>query len=252
MLQAVILGIIQGITEFLPISSSAHLVIIPELLGWEEQNGLFDITVHGGTLLALLFTYFPKIKQIIKNKKLVKNIILATLPALLAGGIFITFVQSPKSIHLISTMLILVAIPMILSDTPKNNQIKPTALESLPTRTFFLVGISQTLAFLKGTSRSGITIITGRLNKLDMQTSIDLSFILGIPIIFLAFSYGVFEIATNTPTSLNIFHAAIGFISSFISGIIAIKFMLKFTQKLGLKWFGVYRIILAVILIFTY
>ncbi|MBD3280773.1 hypothetical protein GF389_04590 [Candidatus Dojkabacteria bacterium] len=254
MLEAALLGIVQGLTEFLPISSSAHLVIIPEIFGWEEKDGLFDLTVHGGTLFALLIVYRKQIFKLAKERNgTFTNIAIATLPALFIGGLLVKYFETLKSIYLISFMLIVIGIPMIAVDfqkvTDQKKLEKTNSIRDISLKKTLIIGLAQTLAFMRGTSRSGITIIAGKLCKLDNKTAVDFSFFLGIPIIATGFLYGLIRLIGDQPTEISNSEILIGFLSSFLSGIIAIKLMLKTTERVGFKWFGFYRIILAVFLL---
>ena len=253
MLQAIILGIVQGLTEFLPISSSAHLAIVPEILGWQEQSTVFDLTVHGGTLLAVLIIYRKKIFEIAtQSRKTAMNIVIATIPSLIVGALLLDYLDSLKSNYLIVFMLISIGVLMIIADY-WNRIASPSikTIEEIPFSKSLITGLAQPIAFLRGGSRSGVTILAGKFSGLDNKTAIDFSFILGIPTIAIGFLYGIYELIKDQTADISVGEISIGFFTSFISGLIAITLMLKLTEKIGFKWFGIYRIILAIfILIF--
>ncbi|MBN1331629.1 undecaprenyl-diphosphate phosphatase [Candidatus Dojkabacteria bacterium] len=256
MFEAAILGLIQGLTEFLPISSSAHLVILPELLGWEEHSNLFDVFLHGGTLFALVFTYRDRILKFFLNRENFLKIALATLPSIVAGFFLLDYIDSLKSTLLIAFMLVSIGILLIITDyiaqansKKQISQSEQFSIKQIPGKTSILMGLAQPLAYFRGTSRSGITIITGVFSGLSLKDATNYSFILGIPIISAGVIYSVFELLKDSPESINLAELMTGFVTSFIFGLIAIKIMLTLTQKIGLKYFGLYRIILAVILL---
>lgn len=253
MLEALILGIIQGITEFIPVSSSGHLVLVPELFGWTQQSTSFDVVLHGGTLLALLIFYRKFLINTAldlrekDSQKLVWQILIAAIPAGIIGVLFEDKIDSLfKDLDIVIAMLIIVGLIMIVVDyyyvarSPKR--------EELGYKDALSVGISQPLALIRGTSRSGITIIAGILSGLNLKSAVNFSFLIGIPLIGGAFAVSLLELLT-TPNNENILHLAIGFFASFTTGYVAIKFMLSQINSLGLKWFGLYRIILGIVIL---
>jgi undecaprenyl-diphosphatase len=260
-LHALILGLIQGLTEFIPVSSSGHLALLPKLFGWSEQSTTFDVVLHGGTLLALLTFFYPKLikmgtgflKKDKVSQNLVYKIIIGSIPAGILGAILslgnkITddkIDNIMKNDIFMITMLISVGILLILADYLfKNNKKK---LSEISFKKVNIIGVTQCLSLIRGTSRSGITIIAGLSQKLTREEAAEFSFLMGIPLITMAFSYSVFELITSESSGLTLSSLIIGFIASFISGLIAIKFMLSFLKSKGLAVFGIYRIILALI-----
>jgi len=267
MFQSIILGIIQGLTEFIPVSSSGHLALLPKLFNWEEQSTSFDVILHGGTLFALLFVYRFKLLDIFKSigkdkttNKLVINIVIATIPAAVIGLIFKDTIDDKlKSNWIIAFMLVQIGLLLILADfylkKRKPVQTKKPATSgkgqytSLSSLSALLIGLAQPISFIRGTSRSGITTLAGLTQKMDLKSALDFSFLISIPIITMAFAYGLLDILKNGAGDESFSNMAAGFLASFISGLIAINFMLKFTARIGLKWFGVYRIILGLVVI---
>lgn len=266
---SIVLGIVQGLTEFIPVSSSGHLALIPEILGWKAQSTAFDAMLHGGTLLALLISLRKRILAIttesIKENRfltLFTKVSIATVPTGLIAYIFQDKFDELSSGLVISFMLISIGVLMILSDkffTRKENtkKLKDERLAErkvldIPVVKYLLIGGSQVLALVRGSSRSGTTILTGRALNLSLNEATELSFLLGIPITFLAFSYSIYELIREGISSDELSIMAAGFIASFISGIIAINFMFKFIERLGLKWFGFYRIILGIVALIVF
>ncbi|MBD3363147.1 undecaprenyl-diphosphatase [Candidatus Dojkabacteria bacterium] len=249
--QSIILGIVQGITEFLPISSSAHLVVIPEILGWEAHSTSFDIILHAGTLVAILIFFWKDIRNIIlnlsekNNWKLVLNILITAIPAGIIGFLFKDFIDSYfKSISSISIMLILLGVIMLFI---KDKKIKKR-IETLSLFDSLYIGIGQILSLIRGTSRSGVTIISGKLVGLDLKQSAKYSFLAGIPLLVGVCAYQLLDFYSQGFGQTSPSNLLLGFLSSLLSGLIAIQFLMKILEKWGLKGFGAYRIILGLLL----
>lgn len=253
---SIIYGIIQGITEFLPVSSSAHLLIFHQLFNLKFDSLIFDVALHLGTLFALLIYFRKKLfiylinsftKKINKDSELLIAILFATLPAGLAGYYFENIIDLYlRNIFVISITLILLGILLILADK------KTTAkysLENFGFRKIFGVGIMQALALIPGVSRSGITITSGLFLNLDKKSSAELSFLLAIPIIIGASLKQASEINFTILSSIEIQTLVFGILSSFISGYFVIKYFIKFLEKNSLAVFGWYRIVLGLVLI---
>jgi undecaprenyl-diphosphatase len=249
--QALILGILQGLTEFIPVSSSGHLVLVPTLLGWEVQSTSFDIVVHGGTLLAL-FIFFKKdllklMSSSQRNAKLLLNLILTTIPALIVGLIFSNLIDKHlKDISVIVIMLFVVGVIMIFIDSLSANNKKH--YKELKPLEAFIIGLFQTIAFIRGTSRSGITTIGGSFMKLKIASAAKYAFLGAIPITLAVFVKQLFDFTQEGIGYLSLMSLITGFLSSFISGLFAISFMLNYLKKKGLFIFGIYRIVLAVLI----
>ncbi len=253
MIEAIILGIIQGLTEFIPVSSSGHLLLAPKILGWDEQSTSFDIVLHGGTLLALIIFYnfklLPKKKDsITTTAKEWTKIFLGILPAAIIGGLFEDQIDKTfKSALFAAFMLITIGVTMIYADYFVSKQTK--LKKELSFRNAGIIGLLHPLAYIRGTSRSGITILAGVFQKIELKTAVNFSFIIGIPLIGGAFLLDVYDLIQNGGSGENTAHLLIGFIAAFISGLIAINFMLNTIEKTGLKWFGLYRILLGILVI---
>ncbi len=254
-IQAFILGLLQGITELLPISSSAHLVLLPEISGWELQSTSFDIILHTGTLLALIIYFRKDLSTIVtqfnnptKNKLLI-NLIITTIPASIIGIVFKDLIDEHfKSITIIVVMLITIgAVLLFIAPLSQNNK---KIIAKLTYRNALLIGILQVLSFLRGTSRSGITIIGGITSGLDLKNSIKYAFLAGIPIIAASSLYQLFDFISNGLGNIDLLNLFIGLITSFISSFLAIKFIFTFFKNNRFILFGIYRIILGILIIF--
>jgi len=246
--EAIILGIVQGLTEFLPVSSTAHLILFPWFLGWKgEVNTLtFDIALHAGTLAALLLCFWKDwIELFIKKQKLFGMIILASIPAGVVGFFLNDIVEKNlREPVLISMMLIVVGFIMLAAE--KSEQYKD--MEKTNYMDALSIGIAQAIALIPGVSRSGITISAGLFKGLKREASARFSFLIATPIIAgatvlhlrkLLSSQGLYDFQLLSA----------GIITSFVTGVIAIKFLMNFLKKYPLNIFVYYRFILAVVII---
>lgn len=257
-IQSIVLGIVQGIGEFLPISSSAHLILVPYLFGWEESSLAFDVALHFGTLLAVLVIFFKEwwnlfigaIKNIGKSKKSNEGkmfwyLIIATIPAALAGFLLDDIIEGffRNQIWLIALFLALMGVFIYAGDkwATKYYKGKETKFDKITLKQAFLVGCSQAFAVFPGFSRSGTTILAGRLMGIDKEAITKFTFLLSVPIIAGATVLKVGELAMTT-------EVIIGIVTSFIVGIISIKFLLSYIKKHDFSVFAFYRIIIAIII----
>lgn len=254
-LEAIILGLVQGITEFIPISSSGHLVIASHILGLEGAFA-FDTLLNLGTLMALIIYYRKRIWQIInrlftaKEWKFILKIVSATIPAVIAGYLFEEQITNLNNmIWVVIVMLLILGILMIIIGKAVNNADDRQLEKSLSWRSALIVGLAQALALIPGSSRSGITILAGLRCKLSASKAAEFSFLLAIPIIagasfkMLLSDKGV-EYIQNYPGQL-----LVGNLAAFASGMLAISFFIKWLSTSGLKFFGWYRVGLAAFLI---
>lgn len=255
-LQALILGIVQGLTELLPISSSAHLNLIPWIFNWDIPES-FDVALHFGTLLAIVMFFFKDwlklieggYKQVIKKEKSFEGkmfwyLVAATIPGGAIGFLLDHFIGDSlgKMPLLIAIALIVMGIVLYLVD--KNAPTK-TDYEHMSFKQTFLIGFSQALAFIPGVSRSGVTMTTGRLMGVDRESTAKYSFLLSTPIVFGATLYKFKDFVLNIPFF-------VGVLASFIVGIIVIKFLLEYLKKGSFKIFAIYRVILGLGIIGLY
>lgn len=254
-LNAIIMGLVQGITEFLPISSSGHLVIFSKILDLGNVF-TFDVLLNFGSLLALIIYYRKRIWSIIirvfsgKEWPLLVKVIIATIPAVFIGLIFNDAIESLNGmIWVVIATLMIVGILMIVAGSAKKGADDREIEKSIGWRLSVKTGIAQALALIPGVSRSGITILTGLRNNLSAARAAEFSFLLAIPVIagasfkMLVSAEGIEFIKGNMAAF------AIGNIVSFVSGILAISFLINLISKRGLKDFGWYRVGLASLLI---
>jgi undecaprenyl-diphosphatase len=248
MIEALILGIVQGITEFFPVSSTAHLILLPWFFKWGgELNTLtFDVALHAGTLLALLLCFWRDwIEMLLSKRRLFFLIIIASVPAGVAGFLFNDIIEeSLRSPYIISIALIVFSFVMFFSE----KMFKYRSIENLNFFDAVVIGISQAVALIPGVSRSGITISAGLFRGLDRSSSARFSFLLSTPIIAGATLLHAKKMMTGTAHyDLDLF--LVGFIASAITGLAAIKFLMGFFKKYSLNAFVYYRFLLAAVII---
>ncbi len=256
MFEAVILGILQGITEFLPVSSSAHLIIFPWFFGWQGTiNTLsFDIALHFGTLLALLFYFRRDWIDLLKTARskdgLFWHIIIATIPAGVAGVLLHDSMEQLRSPLVITFTLASVAALMLFTERAKKHS-RGVDIEKVSRKDALIIGIAQACALVPGVSRSGITIVAGLMRGMQRQASARFSFLLSTPVIAGAGALETKKLLTSNDVRIepDIFIA--GIIISAITGYFAIKYLLRFLQNHPLNLFAYYRFFLAFVIIIT-
>ena len=260
-IKTIFFGLIQGATEFLPVSSSGHLLILHELLPLPINNELaFDVVLHLATLLALLIFFRQEIINLLlawlgsfsgqksNDGRLAWLIILATIPALIVGYLFSDLIENKlHSVAIVSAMLIFVGIIFIICE---KIFFKNTGnIYALNWQKSLGVGLAQILAFIPGTSRSGITIIAGLVSGLKRETAVKFSFLLSIPTIAAAGLSQINALFSDNLSNNEIMIYIFSFISAFFSAFLAIKYFLKFSQNHSLIPFAIYRFILAGVII---
>ena len=254
-LQAVVLGIVQGVTEFLPISSSGHLILVPHLFGWPDQGQAFDAVIHIGTFLALVVYFRVELLELLTgalSRRVGWILLVATVPAGLVGLAFNKAIETNlRSPLLIAATTAFWGVIMWLADrTAQPKRPEPgDPLERVGWARGLTVGVSQAIALIPGTSRSGITITAGLFTGLDRATAARFSFLLGIPITAAAGSYKLLQILKTgiPPGEAGPLTAAT--IVSFLSGWLAVWFLVGFLRRRALTPFVIYRLVLAAIIV---
>jgi undecaprenyl-diphosphatase len=259
-LQAFILGLVQGLTEFIPISSSGHLVLLHYAFGVEETGLAFDVALHFGTLIALIGYFWRdliKFAQALFKKTsethLVWLLIAATVPAAVFGYFLESAAESSfRSVRLVAVTMLTFGLIMLLAEHYYNRRKEHTQLENVTTSQGMTMGFAQAIALIPGVSRSGSTITAGLFMGLDRVAATRFSFLLGIPItagaVLKVFTEGgvLNEVSQNSAVFL------VGIITALLSGLFAIRFMLKYLAGHGLNIFAYYRIALGIILLTTF
>ncbi|MEN3186397.1 MAG: undecaprenyl-diphosphate phosphatase [Atribacterota bacterium] len=240
--QPIILGGIQGLTEFFPISSSAHLIFFYHFFFRETPSLWFDVILHGGTWLAVLLYLYPYYRRLFRRPILILNVLLATVPAGILGYLLEEKVESYFRTQFQLTSLILFFLGVVFLVFRKEG------FKDLGDMTFsesFLVGCAQALALFPGVSRSGITLLTLFALNFKREEAVLFSFLLSLTTIGGAFLKGIYEIrASSLFPSVNLWS---GFIASFACGILACFVLLKVVRHRGLRPFGYYRIVIGII-----
>jgi undecaprenyl-diphosphatase len=254
MFEAIILGIIQGLTEFIPVSSSAHLILFPWFFKWggTVDTLSFDVALHFGTLLALLI-YFRKdwidiLKTIPQKDGMIWKIFLATIPAGVAGVLLHDWIEQTRSPLLIAFTLSIVSVLMILSER-NYNESQRTGIERINLNSAMFIGVAQAFALIPGVSRSGITIVAGLTRNLKRDASARFSFLLGTPAIAGASLIEAKNLVGSEDININIFIT--GIVISAIVGYAAIKYLILFLQRYSLRSFAYYRFFLAFVIILS-
>ncbi|MBR5228118.1 MAG: undecaprenyl-diphosphate phosphatase [Clostridia bacterium] len=271
-IQSIILGVIQGITEFFPISSSGHLIAARYLFGFSDSqmgNMTFDVALHFGTLLAIAIFFFWDFIAMFRDGfkfkgrdgklsfnnltwqgKLLWLVVLGCIPAAIAGILFDDLIEEfiRESVYaplIIAGTLAIMGVLLYFADK-KSKSI--TNIEKLSIKQALIIGLGQMAAIIPGFSRSGTTMTMARVMKLDRESAARFSFLLGAPVMLGA------AILKFKDLSFAMIDAPfiIGVVTSFVVGILAIKLLMLIVKKVGFEWFAIYRVVLAVILVVTY
>ena len=258
LIEIIVLSILQGLTEFLPVSSSAHLILPSQILGWDDQGLAFDVAVHAGSLFAVVLYFRQEVGRMAvswfaslfgkhdSESKLAWLIILGTIPAGLAGFIFKDFIEGNlRTATVIAVTTILFGLLLWWAD--KNG--KQTKGEyQVSIKEVLVIGFAQMLALIPGTSRSGITITAGLMMGLTAKAAARFSFLLSIPLIFAAGGYQTIKLSQQV-MPVDWTAIGLGTVLSFISAYACIHYFLILVEKVGMLPFVIYRLLLGGILI---
>ncbi len=259
-LHAVILGLLQGLTEFLPISSSAHLILLPRLMGWSDQGLLYDVAAHFGSLLAVVIYFRGDLRAIIigwtgslkgergGEARLAWSLIIATIPICLAGLLFSVFIDSVREPQVIAGATVVFGLLLWWADRAGRRH---RSMDEFNLRDALIIGLFQILAMIPGTSRSGITITAGLMLGLTREAASRFSFLLAIPVILIATGYEALSV-TFTGSQVNWLAVAIVILVSFMSAYVAIHYFLKLIERTGMLPYVLYRLILGGIVLLLF
>lgn len=261
-----VLGAIQGLTEFFPVSSSGHLILVPILFGWSDQGLAFDTVMHLGTLAALLWFFRRELISIAvrffkrdadgrRARVFVLKLVVATVPAVIAALLLKELIETSfRSGRLVAFNLALWGLVLLWADrsavSGKDEASPPTggqSVESVSWKQALAVGLAQPLALIPGTSRSGITITAGLFSGLSRAAAARFSFFLSIPVTAGAGLSGLLDVFEQGSGSEGILPLAIGFLSATIWGLFAIRFLLSYVAKRRYDLFVAYRLALALV-----
>ncbi len=257
-LQYFIIGFIQGVTEFLPISSSGHLVLISEVSSWNDQGLFTDIAVHGGTLIAVLIYLRKEIIKIIKNFFQLKSfhniilfkIILATLPAVIVGFFIYSYIEIYfRNLKVVAWASIIFGIILYFSDKKDN---KNNSWDQISFKNAFIIGLFQIMAFIPGSSRAGVTITGARFLGINRTNAAIFSMLLSIPIILASLTLSFLDLTNNSINEVNLQQSFFAAIVACITALLSIHFMMSLIQKTNFNLFIIYRICLGFVLLVFY
>ncbi|NOL49449.1 undecaprenyl-diphosphate phosphatase [Pelistega europaea] len=266
LLKATFLGIVEGITEFLPISSTAHLLIIGDWIGFDAgQDKVYEIVIQLGSILAVMWIYRQRIGQLcvgtIKRQRsellFVRNLLLAFLPAAIIGLMLIKYIKA-----ILNNVFIVYAITLVLGglimlwvenrpgmakhSTDEHVKGQTTSIEDISIKQALIVGFAQCLAMIPGTSRSGSTIIAGMFAGIQRKTATEFSFFLAMPTMIAATALSLYKYGSHLSDS-NLLAVGIGFLFAFLSALIVVKGLLLFVSKYSYRPFAWYRIIFGLV-----
>lgn len=254
-IEAIILGLIQGLTEFIPISSSGHLVIAQTFMNGASEH-LFLEWINIGTVLALIIFFWSRISRILsdifrgKDYRLGLNIAIAMLPAGLVGFMLADFIESNSFFGsawtVVVTLFVIGVVMIVLEKLPKLSKVNDEA--NLPKSRALTIGLAQVLALIPGTSRSGSTIIAGRLMGLNAAKAAEFSFLVSIPIMLGVLLKLAVKAGDRAYFIDNAAAVVVGNVFALISGLIAVGFLMKYLERHSLSLFGWYRVALALVI----
>lgn len=262
LIQSVILGFIQGLTEFLPVSSTAHLALAPWFFRWSDPGLAFDVALHIGTLAAVIYYFWRDFVVIIKefiqsifarsfenypNGKLGLFVIIATIPGALSGFLFEKQAEEAfRNPLIIALSVVIFGIVLYIADKLSSKRKEISDMNLLDC---LVIGVSQALAIIPGVSRSGITIIGGLVRNLKRDSAARFSFLLSAPLISGA---AILESRHLDHTFVTSLSSVAGVLTSAVFGFLAIKYLLRYVQTKSYTVFVIYRILLAVVILFVY
>lgn len=249
MLEILFLSIIQGITEFLPISSSAHLILFSKFFFIKNDNLIIDISLHLGSLLAIIYYFNKEINNFIVNRKLFFLIIISSLPTILIGYFLVKFnlINIFRNIEIISWTTLVFGLLLYFADLKSEKHI---IKKNFNIKTALIIGLFQILSLIPGVSRSGITITAARLLNFKRIESAKISFLLSIPTLAIISLYNIGEIINANNYTITI-ESYFSVLLSFIFSYLTVKYFIEYLKKFSLIFFVIYRVILALI-IFIY
>ncbi len=260
-IQIIVLAVVQGLTEFLPISSSGHLVLVPYLVEWSDQGLAFDVAVHFGSLLAVVVFFRDDIAGLLRGGAQILGgdmrspqaymaiaIALGTVPAAAAGLLFASWIEANlRDPSIIVYTLAGYGVLMALADRYAR---RDKSISEVRIRDALVIGVAQALSLVPGTSRSGVTITAGRLLGFERQDAARFSFLLSAPVILLATVYkGAELVLGEAPVAWS--ELALGVVVSAIVAYLSIEFFMRFVTRIGLAPFAIYRLLLAAVIVYV-
>jgi undecaprenyl-diphosphatase len=261
--QTLVLALVQGLTEFLPISSAAHLILVPELTDWDDQGLTFDVATHVGTLAAVMIYFRHELNRmtaewlgslrgrgLTPDAKLAWAVVFGTIPAALSGLLFHDVISNHlRSAQVIAMTTIGFAVLLLFADTT-GRRLRDE--HGVNWKDVLVIGVAQALALIPGTSRSGITITAALLMGFTRQAAARYSFLLSIPIIALAGGYETLGLVREPEEGVQWGFIALGTLVSGVSAYLCIHFFLKLLARISMLPFVIYRLLLGMFLLFLF
>ncbi|QKF64208.1 undecaprenyl-diphosphate phosphatase [Campylobacter corcagiensis] len=258
-IEAIILGIVEGLTEFLPVSSTGHLILASDVLGLDLEGSdllkCFIVAIQLGSILAIVFLFFDRLRQ---DLTLWIKLMVGFVPTAVIGLLLYKSIKSLFNPEVVAYMLIIWGIIFIVVELMRKKyppyKKEVANIDDISFKQAFIVGLSQCLAMVPGTSRSGATIITGLLSGLSRKVAAEFSFLLAIPTMFSATFFDIYKNLDEFALNLEyVWLFLVGGVVAFVVAIVAVKFFLKFVSRFDYIPFGIYRIIVGFIfLIFIF
>ena len=247
MIETLILSVVQGVTEFIPVSSSSHLFLFSDFLNFQSKSLSIDVSLHIGSFIAIITYFYKDIINFVKNKDLFIKIIISSIPVMVIGFILIqtNLIENLRNIKLIAWTTFLFGFLLYFSDKYNVNK---TIENNFNIKSAIIIGIFQIISLIPGVSRSGITITAARLLNFKRVDATKISFLLSIPTLGAVSVFGVKNILTNSDISFSILNVAAIFLS-FLFSYLTIKYFLDFVKKFNLTVFVIYRVILGLALL---
>ncbi len=248
MIELFLLSLIQGITEFLPISSSSHLIIFSKIANFDKQSFSIDVSLHIGSFLAVITFFRTEIINFTKNKDLLFKILFSSIPVMVIGFFLVqtNLIEKIRSIEIIGWMTIIFGILLFVSDKFK---LKKKLSSNFSYKTAIIIGFFQILSLIPGVSRSGITITAARILNFKRFDAAKISFLMSIPTLGAVALFGLKNIINSQDLSFSNINLASIFLS-FLFSLITIKYFLQYIKTFSLNLFVIYRILLGTVLLF--
>ena len=259
-LKALFLGFIEGLTEFLPISSTGHLILFRDLIGFQsDPNRVFEVVIQLGAILAVCWLYRKKIFDLVKGlfggdaeaRHFTISVLIAFFPAAIIGVLAVDFIKQVLFSPLVVAVALIVGGFIIFWVEAKQFEHKTIEATKITYKQAFMVGCAQCVAMIPGTSRSGATIVGGMFAGLSRKASTEFSFFLAMPTMLGAATFDLIRNA-DVLTQDNMLNIAVGFVAAFISALLVVSALVQFVEKHTLRVFAWYRIILGIILLFIF
>ena len=263
-LHALILGLVQGLTEFLPISSTAHLRVVPHFLGWDDPGAAFSATIQLGTLFAVFAYFAADIKELVlaalqglrhrdlnhsPSCRLAWSIVPGTLPIGILGLTFKDFIETEaRGLPMIASTLIVLALLLMLAE---RRGLRELSMQDMSFWQIQIIGLCQALALVPGCSRSGSTIMGGLFIGLKREAAARFSFLLGLPAICASGLLEFFDLLEEGLAGTGLINLGLGILAAAVSGYLSIGFLLRFLQRHGTNSFSVYRILLGGVILYS-